>query len=171
MPPDEMRFSSVLMGRLLLVLGVAGSLLLLAAQFEDVPANWLRLMRQNSAMWLLVSGTLVVTGIRLLWQAGHQRTVWKPVRPGQRFHTVLVYSRPECLLCEEAVEVLNQYRHWIPIPSEVNITEDPELLERYRESIPVIVIDGRKRFQGNVNEVLLRRLIEGTPPLPDLRIL
>jgi len=163
-------FPSVVIGRLLIALGVAGGLLLLAVQFDGLPVRLLHFLRSNAAAWLLASSVLGVVGVRLLWQAGHRRTSWQPTHPGMRFHTVVVYSRPECLLCEDAVETLNQYRNWLPAPLEVNIADDAELLTTYREAIPVVEIDGKLRFQGSVNEVLLRRLIEGTPPLPQLRM-
>ena len=35
--------------------------------------------------------------------------------------------------------------------------------EKYGTTIPVVEFDGEVRFQGKVDERLLRRLIEGTP--------
>lgn len=45
-------------------------------------------------------------------------------------------------------------------PRIVNIDTDPELVERYGTSIPVVVVDGQERFRGRVNEVLLQRLLK-----------
>ena len=75
-----------------------------------------------------------------------------------------IYSRPGCHLCDEAVDLLEKYRRWLPPFELVNIDEDPQLVERFNEQVPVVECDGRIRFRGKVNEVLLRRLIEGTPP-------
>jgi len=47
---------------------------------------------------------------------------------------------------------------------QVDIDADPELRSQFDTCVPVISTDGRIRFRGRVNEVLLRRLIEGTPP-------
>jgi len=161
----------VLPGRILIGCGGLGILLVFATQVDGLPGAWQSFIRSNAAMWLLGSALLIICGIRLLWQAGHHRTAWKPERPGIRFQSIIIYTRPDCLLCDDAVEILNQYRRWLPIPSEVNIQDDAELVRLYGDSIPVVVIDGKRRFQGHVNEVLLRRLIEGTPPAPILRIL
>ncbi len=42
---------------------------------------------------------------------------------------------------------------------EIDINERPELLDRYNTCVPVVEIDGKVRFRGKVNEVLLLRLI------------
>jgi hypothetical protein len=44
-------------------------------------------------------------------------------------------------------------------PRLIDIDADPALREQYNECVPVVVIDGRERFRGSVNEVLLKRLI------------
>jgi glutaredoxin len=57
---------------------------------------------------------------------------------------VVVYSRPECHLCETAIERLvalyeEGYRFEL---HEVDIESDDLLLRRYLERIPVVEIDG-----------------------------
>jgi hypothetical protein len=47
---------------------------------------------------------------------------------------------------------------------EVDIDRDPELVARFSTCVPVVELDGKVRFRGRVNEVLLRRLIAATPP-------
>jgi len=69
---------------------------------------------------------------------------------------VVLYTRQGCHLCDEALAVL--VRHGLA-PRLVDIDADPELHERYNECVPVVEIDGRERFRGRVNEVLLLRLI------------
>ena len=69
---------------------------------------------------------------------------------------VVLYTRQGCHLCDEALAVLG--RHGLR-PRLVDIDADPLLREQYNESVPVVEIDGRERFRGRVNEVLLRRLI------------
>lgn len=151
-------------GSTLLGLGAAGILLLALANLEGLPLNWQRFLRGNAPMWSLASFGLMVAGIRQLWFATHQHFDWIPTRPGQRFETLIVYTRPACPLCEEAVELLAQYRRWLPPVVEVNIDDDPELVSRFGESVPIAEFDSRIRFRGEVNEILLRRLIEGTAP-------
>lgn len=69
---------------------------------------------------------------------------------------VTLYTRRGCHLCDDAKELLE--KHGLS-PVEVDIDADSELRQRYNECVPVVVIDGRERFRGRVNEVLLRRLL------------
>jgi glutaredoxin len=65
---------------------------------------------------------------------------------------VIIYSRPGCHLCEEAKQAIReaglaeQYTL-----SEVNIADDPELLARYKDDIPVITFDGIEAFRHRVS--------------------
>ncbi len=70
--------------------------------------------------------------------------------------SVILYTRPGCHLCEDAEKLLRRYGL---IPKLVDIDTDPELTNRYNLTIPVVEIDGKERFRGVVNEVLLRRLL------------
>ena len=70
-----------------------------------------------------------------------------------------------CHLCEEAAEILELYRQWLPPAEVIEIQSDPQLVEQFRTCIPVVEFDGKVRFRGRINEALLQRLIEGTPPL------
>lgn len=79
------------------------------------------------------------------------------LRPRRKI-PVTVYTRQGCHLCEDAREIL--VRHGLS-PEMVDIDADPELQKRYTTCVPVVVIDGRERFRGRVNEVLLRRLLRG----------
>jgi glutaredoxin len=73
-----------------------------------------------------------------------------------RDHKVVIYSRSECHLCEVAEQLL--VAHGL-LPEIVDIDEDSALVERFNTCVPVVEIDGRIRFRGHVNIVLLRRLI------------
>lgn len=89
---------------------------------------------------------------------------WRPIRPGRRFQTLIVYSREGCHLCDEAIEVLQSYSAWLPPTREIDIDADPNLQKRFDTEVPVVEFDGKIRFKGRVSELLLQRLIEGTPP-------
>lgn len=69
---------------------------------------------------------------------------------------VILYTRPGCHLCDEAKALLEQNGLH---PKVIDIDGDAELLARYTQCIPVVVIDGRECFRGRVNEVLLRRIL------------
>ena len=69
---------------------------------------------------------------------------------------VVVYSRQGCHLCEQVGDMLARCGI---TPTWVDIDADPELLERYDHCVPVVDILGRTRFRGQVNELLLRRIL------------
>ena len=75
--------------------------------------------------------------------------------PMSEMRTIL-YTRPGCHLCDDAKVLLE--RHGLTVES-VNIDDDPQLVERFDTCVPVVFIDGKQRFRGRVNEVLLRRLL------------
>lgn len=70
---------------------------------------------------------------------------------------ITIYTRKGCHLCEEAKALLARYGLR---PTLIEIDEDPPLLERFGDSVPVVEVDGQVRFRGRVDEVLLRRLLE-----------
>jgi hypothetical protein len=43
----------------------------------------------------------------------------------------------------------------------IDIDTDPALRAEFDTCVPVVEIDGRVRFRGRVDEVLLRRLLRG----------
>ena len=71
-------------------------------------------------------------------------------------HQVTIYTRVGCHLCDDARELLERYGLR---PELIDIDSDPQLRERYTTCVPVVIIDGKERFRGRVNEVLLRRLL------------
>lgn len=53
-----------------------------------------------------------------------------------------LYVGRDCVLCDEALQLLQPYRNSGGLSlSEVDIAAEPELLARYRHSIPVLVIE------------------------------
>ena len=73
---------------------------------------------------------------------------------------VLLFTRSGCHLCEEAEATLERHRL---SPQKIDIDASPELREKYDTCVPVVVIDGKERFRGQVNEVLLKRLLKQAP--------
>ena len=69
---------------------------------------------------------------------------------------VTLYTRKNCHLCDDALDILR--RHGLE-PEIVDIDQRPELLTEYNECVPVVMIDGKIRFRGRVNELLLSRLL------------
>jgi hypothetical protein len=44
-------------------------------------------------------------------------------------------------------------------PRLIDIDADAELKQKYNDCVPVVWIDGKERFRGRIDEVLLRRLL------------
>lgn len=69
---------------------------------------------------------------------------------------VTLYTRTGCHLCEVAENTL--LAHGLT-PTLTDIDSNPELLDEFNTCVPVVEIDGKVRFRGKVDPVLLQRLI------------
>lgn len=92
---------------------------------------------------------------------------WLKNRWARKKHTscaIVMYTRQGCHLCEQAWQLLEQarQRHGFAL-RQVDIDADPELVRAYGECVPVVTIDGKVRFRGIVNRVLLERLLSRYP--------
>ena len=72
-------------------------------------------------------------------------------------HQVLLFTRTGCHLCDDAEAIL--IRHGLS-PQTIDVDQSPDLREKYDTCVPVVVIDGKERFRGQVNEILLKRLLK-----------
>lgn len=79
---------------------------------------------------------------------------------------VILYSRPGCHLCEEAKEAIRAAGCTEYTLDEVNIESDPELLQRYKDDIPVITFNGVEAFRHRVTAEEFRRRILASPSSP-----
>lgn len=69
---------------------------------------------------------------------------------------VVLYTRVGCHLCDEAeLQLLAQGL----VPEIVDIDAAPELKARFTTCVPVVEIDGKIRFRGRINDVLLQRIL------------
>jgi glutaredoxin len=93
------------------------------------------------------------------------------VQPTLAKARVIIYGRPGCHLCDEARQAIEAAR----CPDEytldeINIESDPDLLRRYRDDIPVIIINGveafRHRLTSDAFRERLRRSSGGEPTFP-----
>jgi glutaredoxin len=66
---------------------------------------------------------------------------------------VVVYSKPGCCLCEEVKAKLKslQASHAFAV-REVNILQDPEAYQKFKEEVPVVLINGKKAFKFYLDE-------------------
>jgi glutaredoxin len=60
-------------------------------------------------------------------------------------HAVMIYTRPGCHLCARARGVIARCQQKVNFTiEEVDISQNPELFVRYRNDIPVILLDGKE---------------------------
>jgi hypothetical protein len=70
-----------------------------------------------------------------------------------------MYHRHGCHLCDEVWELLLRLRGEYGFRLEqVDIDQDAALLSEHGEQVPVVLVNGRARFWGRINPMLLRRL-------------
>ncbi len=87
------------------------------------------------------------------------RHVAFPSHPAARRMTVTLYTRARCCCCHTAREVLEEYREAHGFRFEEVDASDSALAERIGPRVPVIAVDGKVRFRGEVNRVLFERLL------------
>ncbi len=150
------------LGSTLLFLGTSLIFLAIVDSTSEPPLDLPRFWTQNRSICYFLSVAIFVAGCSLLKRRSQFSDSWKPSREGRRFETIVLYTRDGCHLCDHAKDTLLKYKPYLPIIEEVSIDSDPELDERFGTCIPVVEIDGKVRFRGNVDEILLRRLIEGS---------
>ena len=72
-----------------------------------------------------------------------------------------VMTKKDCCLCDDAKRIIEQVI--AEVPAELKMTDiesDPELFERYKEKIPVVLINGEESFMYKVHPVTLRKKLE-----------
>ena len=88
---------------------------------------------------------------------GWLKAVW-PTRKLPHWD-VSMYTRNGCHLCEQAWQQLEQAQHRYHFAlHQVDVDADAQLAREYGECVPVVVVNGRVRFRGIINPVLLKRL-------------
>ncbi len=82
------------------------------------------------------------------------RLPWPPI-------DVLLVKTSHCPLCDKAHRYLLRSRRRLGLRIRVtDITGQEELLQRYGEEVPVVFINGKKRFMGRIDPVLLLRTVD-----------
>jgi glutaredoxin len=87
------------------------------------------------------------------------RRLFRPRRRADHI-SVVVYTRKQCCCCHKALDLLEDQRrrHGFRVET-IDVDTDPALAEAHGASVPVVAIDGKIRFRGVVNPVLLERLL------------
>jgi glutaredoxin len=93
-----------------------------------------------------------------VWRSGRRR-------PDLDHWHVVLFTRKGCHLCEKAWEQLKaaRLRYGFTL-GEVDVDTDPALAAEHGSHVPVVVVNGKVRFRGVVNPILLERLFKNTPP-------
>lgn len=154
--------TSARLGPYLLMTGTAALLVIAVPETRNaIPWGW---FHKAIPVWLLLTLSWMGLGVRLLWQADYPDSGAKLGPAGPRFRHVVLYTRDNCPLCEEAHSLLNEYAKYLPPIVVIDISKDDDLTKTHGTWIPVIEIDGRIRFRGRVSESLLRRMIRMASP-------
>ena len=75
--------------------------------------------------------------------------------------TIEVMTKKDCALCDDAKEIIEQVI--AELPAELKMTDiesDLELFERYKEKIPVVLINGKESFLYKVHPITLRKKLD-----------
>jgi glutaredoxin len=75
--------------------------------------------------------------------------------------SVTLYTRIGCHLCDVAKGVLDEVHRESPFTlTTIDVDTDPELVLRYGEEVPVVLVNGRKAFKFRVDPIALRDRLE-----------
>ncbi|MEO5742985.1 MAG: glutaredoxin family protein [Terracoccus sp.] len=73
---------------------------------------------------------------------------------------VLLLGRPGCHLCDEARSVIERVAADVGVSwEEKSVEDDPDLMARYADQVPVTFVDGRQHDFWRVDETRLRRAL------------
>lgn len=88
--------------------------------------------------------------------------------PGDAARGLVLLTRPDCHLCDDARSVVSRVAAELHIPwQEQDISGDTALEDRFSEEVPVVMIDGVQRDFWRIDEARLRRLLaERAPGVP-----
>lgn len=84
----------------------------------------------------------------------------QPTKSGT--YDVVLLTRPDCHLCHEARDVVERVTASLGLGwTERSVVDAPDLMERFAEELPVLLINGVQRDFWVIDESRLRRLIGG----------
>ncbi|MFQ6082302.1 MAG: glutaredoxin family protein [Candidatus Aminicenantia bacterium] len=74
---------------------------------------------------------------------------------------IIFYTRPNCPLCEEAEELLEEMENLFSFSiNKIDITDDLDIYEKYKHQIPVIEIGNKYYLYGKINRKELKQKIQ-----------
>jgi len=82
-------------------------------------------------------------------------------KPALGLLRVCLLTRRGCHLCDTAWEQLQHaQQQWGFQLETVDVDSDAELVRLHGEWVPVVTVNGKVRFRGTINPVLLTRVLE-----------
>ena len=76
---------------------------------------------------------------------------------------VRIYIKPRCSLCEEARAALEQLQTRVTFVLEVvDIRDRPDIWERYRHAVPVVMVEGEEIARLRIDPATLASRLGGT---------
>lgn len=146
---------NAVLGTIFLVVGGVLALLIFVDRWTEIQLQFPRIWYTSRSFHVALCAAFFTLG----WWT-HRKATEEPPKPVKPlFESLRFYTKPNCSLCDEALVVLSRFKDELPDPEMVNILDDPELVEKHGEEIPVIELDGTIRFRGIVSEELLKRMI------------
>lgn len=77
---------------------------------------------------------------------------------------ITLIGKPGCHLCDDARAVIERVAREEGVEwEELNMLDDPELVARYAEQIPVTLVDGRQHDYWRLDENRLRKALSAPP--------
>ena len=75
---------------------------------------------------------------------------------------VVLYTKADCGLCEQAGDLLRSLQQSIRFELElVYIEDDESLRDAYHDRVPVVAVDGREVTSAPLNELAIRTAVTG----------
>ncbi len=86
-------------------------------------------------------------------------TVRKTIAP------ITLVTRNKCPLCSKARRLIaHAARRYRVAVEEVNVeVEHPDVFEKWKYDVPVVLIDGKRRFSGHISPTLLEKALQTRP--------
>lgn len=75
--------------------------------------------------------------------------------------TLKLYTKPDCPLCDDAKDALNAVAADSPIKiEEIDITSNLGLFTKYKDTIPVLEMNGKPMFEHRIDVGVLKRKLK-----------
>jgi hypothetical protein len=78
-------------------------------------------------------------------------------------HRITIMTLPGDARCEQVTEAIRRVVRATVMMEIVDITKEQDLLEKYREAVPVVLVDGVERFRRSVGPQGLTELLMDEP--------